>query len=319
MDHITRQAAPAHRQRVPAWIFSVLFHASWISLLAFAVEQAPRGAADEGGRTAGIVLKRTSATGDRYEGEPDLRPSESSSEQDSMNELIAALPGDGAIAESGADLPSIDAPGAGAPSGGGAPDAGQSAGGGTSGSLATGGNTRVRVFGVEGVGNKFVYVFDRSSSMDGPPLAAAKQQLLESLQSLEEIHQFHIIFFNHEVQAFEVPHGGRRLAFANDQNLQHAASFVGGITADGGTDRYAALRKAVALQPDVIFFLTDADDPMAQSELEEIEHANRRAQAAICVIEFGRRETQPSNNFLTELARMSGGQYGYVNAQRLAK
>ena len=34
---------------------------------------------------------------------------------------------------------------------------------------------QVSVFGVEGKGNKFVYVFDRSASMEGPPLAAAKK------------------------------------------------------------------------------------------------------------------------------------------------
>ena len=41
--------------------------------------------------------------------------------------------------------------------------------------------------------------------------------------------------------------GGRRIAFATDRNKQLAANFVGGITADGGTDRMIALREATRL------------------------------------------------------------------------
>ena len=112
-----------------------------------------------------------------------------------------------------------------------------------------------------------------------PPLAAAKRQLIESLQSLESVHQFHIIFFNTQTQSFDITGGGRRIAFATDRNKQLAANFVGGITADGGTDRLAALREAIGFSPDVIFFLTDADDPMSASELAEIARANRRSRS----------------------------------------
>ena len=319
MDTSFPHTAPMPERRLPAWAFSVLFHAGWISLLAVAVEEGPRGAAEEPGRTAGIVLKRTSAEGDLYEGEDDLEPHEVSTEQP-PHDLIAALPSESAAEKIGLDLPQLPTAGPGAASGG-QPNAGAftSGGGGHTGSLAGGGAARVSVFGVEGTGTKFVYVFDRSSSMEGPPLAAAKRQLIESLESLEDIHQFQIIFFNHEMQLFTVPGSGRRIAYANERNKQLAANFIGGISADGGTDRYAALRQAVTLQPDVIFFLTDADDPMADSELAQIERANRRKQAAICVIEFGRRSIQPQANFLINLARSSGGQYGYVNTTQLPK
>jgi hypothetical protein len=52
--------------------------------------------------------------------------------------------------------------------------------------------------------------------------------------------------------------------------------------------------------------------------LAEIERDNSRARAAICTIEFGRRRYPSSGNFLAELARQSGGQYGYVNTSTLA-
>ena len=321
MDTSSAYAAPAPERRLPAWAFSVLFHACWISLLAVAIEEGPGGAADKPGRTAGIVLKRMSAEGDLYEDENDVAAHQFSAEQAPPNDLIAALPSESAAQNIGVDLPQLPAPGRGAVSGGGQPNAGAftSGGSGRAGSLDGSGDARVSVFGVEGTGTKFVYVFDRSSSMEGPPLAAAKRQLIESLKSLEDIHQFQIIFFNHEMQQFTVPGSGRRIAYADDRNKQLAANFIGGISADGGTDRYAALRQAVALQPDVIFFLTDADDPMAASEIGQIQRANRRKQSAICVIEFGRRAIEPQANFLIDLARSSAGQNGYVNTMQLPK
>lgn len=319
MDNPVPQVVPDTQRRWPAWTFSLLLHASWISLLALAVESAPRGAAEEAGRTAGIVLKHASAEGDLYEGEEDLAPQETSTSAEAPDELIAALPTESESFDVGADLPQLPRPGAGATTEGGGSETGSGGGGGGRGSLGGGGDTRTSIFGVEGTGTKFVYVFDQSSSMEGAPLASAKKQLLESLESLEEIHQFHIIFFSSEPTDFKIPHSGGRMAYANDQNKRLAAKFIGGITAYGGTDRYAALRKAVTLQPDVIFFLTDADDPMSLHELDQIERANRRAHAAICVIEFGRRATAPTDNFLVQLARASGGQYGYVNTNRLAQ
>jgi hypothetical protein len=69
----------------------------------------------------------------------------------------------------------------------------------------------------------------------------------------------------------------------------------------------------------VIFFLTDADDPMPASELADIERLNRRAGATICTIEFGRGPQLGGANFLSELAQLTGGQYGYVDTLQLSR
>ena len=98
-----------------------------------------------------------------------------------------------------------------------------------------------------------------------------------------------------------------------------AARFVGGITADGGTDRFAALSRAIKLRPDVIFFLTDAADPMPASELAALARQNRRAGAVINTIEFGRGAGRRQTNFLVRLAGQSGGQYGYVDTTTLGQ
>jgi hypothetical protein len=305
---------------VPAWLVSVAFHCGMMVYLGLAFQQAPRGAAEEPGRSAGIVLKRTSAESDLYEGEDQQADREEATAEVAAPELLPASPNQTASSNSVQEAQQPPAPGDDGSRGGGQPIAGQSTPGGVrQGSPDVVGEARVSVFGVAGTGNKFVYVFDRSSSMEGPPLAAAKRQPIESLRSLQSVHQFHIIFFNTQTHSFDIAGGGRRIAFATDRNKQLAANFVGGITADGGTDRLTALREAIRFGPDVIFFLTDADDAMSASELAEISRMNSRFRAAICVIEFGRRAAPPGNNFLTELARESGGQYGYVNAAALSR
>jgi hypothetical protein len=181
-----------------------------------------------------------------------------------------------------------------------------------------GDRAHVRVFGLEGVGNKFVYLFDRSTSMEGPPLAAAKQQLLASLDSLESVHQFQIIYFNNDLRIFTPP-GPQRIPFATEQNKNAARTFVGQIQAVGGTERLPALLHAVALAPDVIFFLTDADDPMPTYELAQLSSRNRYGKTSIHVIEFGIGSPRRSENFLVRLARDSGGQYVYVDTTRFAR
>jgi hypothetical protein len=304
---------------LPAWLFSIVFHGGMIVLLGLTIQQSPRGAADEPGRPAGIVLKRTSAKGDLYEGAEQNSQSAPMSDV-TAPELLPSLSRELANANLANALSTQPAAGPGSTGEAEQPNARQlTSGNGRRGMAGGSGDVRVSVFGVQGTGSKFVYAFDRSSSMEGPPLAAAKRQLIESLRSLKSMHQFHIIFFNTETRSFDIAEGSRRIAFATDRNKQLATNFVGGITADGGTDRLGALREAIGFAPDVIFFLTDADDPMSASELAEIARTNSRARAAICVIEFGRRNAPPQSNFLTELARQSGGQYGYVNAAALSR
>lgn len=96
-----------------------------------------------------------------------------------------------------------------------------------------------------------------------------------------------------------------------------ALKFIRGITADGSTEHEVALVAAVKLQPDVIFFLTDADEPkLWPRQLEKI----RRMAAGITIhaIEFGFGPQTDSNNFLVRLARDNGGKHGYVNIMSLS-
>lgn len=184
-----------------------------------------------------------------------------------------------------------------------------------------GGTARTGVFGIEGEGYKFVYVFDRSGSMDGhggAPLLAAKSQLIGSLGDLGQTHQFQIIFYNERPRIFNP--GGRegRLVFGNEQNKNLARRFVGSITASGATRHLEALKMALRMNPDVIFFLTDADEPrMTPQQLAGIAQMNHGT--SINAIEFGYGPHRNPDNFLVKLARQNAGQHVYVDVARLPR
>jgi hypothetical protein len=329
MPSYSTQTAPAPERSLPAWGFSVVGHLSVIVLLAIVIRPWPQGAAEHGNGSIGIVLNESSADGRLRDGDEGRGDNAPGLEQVLEPPALITPPTQPTtMAELGRDPAQMvpvklaatpvaqqnNAPANSRPTAGG--------GVGRSGSPGGTGYAKVSVFGVEGKGSKFVYLFDRSASMEGPPLTAAKKQLLESLRSLDSLHQFQVVFFNSTTRVFDAAGGaggGKRIAFATDRNKQLAANFIGGITADGGTDRMVALREAIAMTPNVIFFLSDADDPMTSSEMAEITRLNRRAQAAICVIEFGRKPTPMPDNFLMQLARESGGQYGYIDTTTLSQ
>jgi hypothetical protein len=314
----------------PAWLLSLLLHFSVLIGLGFVAGKTPEGAADEPARAGGIVLVNRQAGKAQYfsedngNGAPGAAASASATQArpnpfpDSQEQPTIAggpkLPADrgqlvGAAPAAGGSLPS---PGS------------LSQGGGKGGPLGRGQDfgVQTQVFGVQGRGSRFVYVFDRSGSMsgyEGRPLAAAKRELLESLQSLQGVHQFQIVFYNQDPRLMSFAAGDApQMVFANDEGQRQAERFVGSIVADGGTDHVKALEVALKMRPDVIFFLTDADEPqLSRSDLDRIGRLNYGT--VINAIEFGAGPKRGDKNFLQSLAEENAGQHGYVDVTRLPK
>jgi hypothetical protein len=181
-----------------------------------------------------------------------------------------------------------------------------------------GGKGRTSLFGLVGEGYKFVYVFDRSGSMGGEgreSLKLVKAELVKSLEHLDTVHQFQIVFYNERPVVFNPTGTPGRLAFATDENKQRAVRFLDSIAANGGTDHEEALRTAIGLRPDVIFFLTDADDPkLTDAQMAKIR--NRAAGTIINCIEFGPGPKPAGQSFLETLAKQNGGGYVYVDISK---
>jgi hypothetical protein len=185
--------------------------------------------------------------------------------------------------------------------------------------VSIGGKARVEFLGTEGDGYKFVFVVDRSGSMGGSgrnALEFAKAALLTSLENLSPTHQFQIIFYNEQTMKFNPTGDPDRLIFATDQNKALARRFVGTVTPEGGTRHEVALQTAIKLRPDVIFFLTDADEPkLWPAELNRIHRS--ASGIAINSIEFGFGPQTDIDNFLVRLATENGGKHAYFNVSKL--
>jgi hypothetical protein len=182
------------------------------------------------------------------------------------------------------------------------------------------GRARTSIFGVPGEGSKFVYVFDRSGSTGGPgrsTLSAAKLQIIASLNDLDTVHQFQIIFYNESPSVFNPTGQPGKLVFANERNKLLAQRFVQSITSDGGTSHEEALLLAIRMQPEVIFFFTDADEPRLTAR--QLERIRRMANGIVInAIEFGIGPQADADDFMVKLARQNGGQFGYVDVTTLS-
>jgi hypothetical protein len=319
-----------------AWLASMLIHLGLLLLLIIVLRRhAIQGVADQPSREVGIVLKQTTADGPRFEGEEsfeeevtepaDAAQTVTAPQPDPLDSLEDALPNEMELRNMQPKLPQavsspanvglthpVDfetnrTPGAAALTRGGKPN------------TRGGGPAHVGLFGVEGVGSKFVYLFDRSVSMEGALLAAAKRELIASLEALESVHQFQIIFFNYDVQIWDLTGGQQRIPYATERNKRLATRYVQGITAIGGTLRRKALGRALALRPEVVFFLTDTDNKMATGDVARAIRQAVRNSTTIHAIEFGFGPQAGGENFLTQLAHGTGGQYAYIDTSHLGR
>ncbi len=302
----------------------MLFHCGLIATLSWLWVARPKGTGAEADRPVGVAMVYETNGGEAYfldnSGASALGQSSSTSPS---TEVANSLPSaDSMAAATDALLAGL------------LPETGQTAGDPTQaagglglgdGGAAIGGDgsipkVKTTVFGIEGEGTRFLYVFDRSESMlghGGAPLRRAKSELLESLQSLGPVHQFQIVFYNDSPLPLGGLSGGAPKLFNGDERSKETAMrFVRDISADGGTQHVDALRMALNLGPDVIFFLTDADEPrMTSAQLARIARLNRGT--IIHAIEFGYGPQGDLDNFLVKLARHGGGTHVYVNVAQL--
>lgn len=156
-----------------------------------------------------------------------------------------------------------------------------------------------------------VYVIDRSASMGiNGRLAAARRELLASLDRLPPTARFQVVPYNRFAEPLRV--GGRTdLLEATAANIQTVAKLLEALVAEGGTDHWPALHRALALQPDVIFFLTDADD-LRIEQVRAITQLNH-GRTAIHTIELNTLNRDREDMPLHLLAHTNQGQYQAVD------
>jgi hypothetical protein len=188
---------------------------------------------------------------------------------------------------------------------------------GTSGTGAGQSKSTTTFMGLRGTGTSFVYVLDRSGSMlefEGAPMRFAKRELLNSIQSLTSKNQFQIVFYNESPGALNPGTAGGKLLQANELNRDKAVRFVQAIAAQGGTEHIPGLKMGLSFTPDVLFFLTDAAEPvMSEAQLLEIQARADRSLTTIHTVQFNRGPETNDGGWIRALAEMNRGNYRYVD------
>jgi von Willebrand factor type A domain len=208
------------------------------------------------------------------------------------------------------DLPGPDTSASGTIPGSG-PGGGGGEGGGSGGGAGLGVGPGTQFFGAREHARSFAYVIDCSGSMAmRGSLEVAKREVLASLAQLPPDAQFAVIFYNLEARMIVDRQGRQALMPATAANKEWVRHELAKVVPDGGTDHMIALRRALTIKPEVIFFLTDAD-LMTNSEVDEIlaEVGSTRIQA----VEFGRGIDLGQRTPLARLAVTTGGTYRYID------
>lgn len=198
-----------------------------------------------------------------------------------------------------------------------------------------GGQGYSSVFGLSGEGTKFVYVFDRSESMNSvyrlyrretivsqfTLLGLAKAELLRSLRELAEYQEFQIVFYNHSPLLFRADedYDNQKLYAASPEHKQLVSKFVETVPGEGNTNHWSALQAAISLRPDVIFLITDGeskDDPPLH-QIRAVSRYCRKKHIRINVLHFS--EKVRPRCTLIELAEGTRGMHRFIDLRTFAR
>ncbi len=321
---------PTRPIAAPSWIVSLALHATLLILVVTQFQSCRSGVAgvDEGEiREVGIYLKEES---NRLEN-ADLAADDSNepirqNEQDFFNASTKPNPQDDNSISDLIDLPIVESPRLGPgflPPSTAASDIGKLLKPnrvGRSSAAFTLQEGTASFFNIEDKGRRFVYVLDRSGSMDRHgAIFVAKEELRASIATLDATQLFQIMFYSTTVAEMRVGRDKRKLYAATEVNRTMARQFINGIEPDGGTNHMPALRAAMKYDPEVIFFLTDADEPqLSAADLNDIRKLNR-GRAKIHCIEFGNGPELSVDSFPKKLARQNEGMYRYRDVTRFRR
>lgn len=197
------------------------------------------------------------------------------------------------------------------------PGGGNGSGGGSGGGQGPGIGPGTEFFGTPERASSFAFVIDYSGSMSHlRALQIAKAELLSSLDRLPPDAKFAVVFYNMEPTVLPDPEGRPGLMAATADSKGRIRSRMESIRPLGGTDHAKALRAAIALKPEVIYFLTDAEK-MAEDDAESLrgEAGSIRIQA----VEFGDGPATGGSTPLRTLATATGGTFRHVDLSTIGQ
>jgi hypothetical protein len=167
-------------------------------------------------------------------------------------------------------------------------------------------------FGLTSPGRRVVFVVDASRSMNHPHpgpqrtrFGRVKLELVRSISQMTPDQEFFIVYFNDHA----LPMPARALAPATRSSQEKYLRWAVEMRADGQTDPEEALLLALALKPEVIYFLTDG--VFKARIVKQVSQANRQ-RIAIHTIGFGDNEAEA---LLQQIAFQNWGTYRFIPAE----
>ncbi|HJP73049.1 MAG TPA: VIT domain-containing protein [Pseudonocardiaceae bacterium] len=159
-----------------------------------------------------------------------------------------------------------------------------------------------------------VLVLDRSGSMGGWKMVAARRAAARIVDSLTDADSFAVLAFDHTVEwPTELPHA---LVVANDRNRFRAVEYLAGLSARGGTDMLEPLRQGAQLvagradRDRVLVLVTDGQIGNEDQILNAIAPSINGIRVHTVGI-----DTAVNAAFLTRLAALAGGRSELVESE----
>jgi Mg-chelatase subunit ChlD len=183
-----------------------------------------------------------------------------------------------------------------------------------SGAAAPGGELGPDFFGLGGSARgarTVVYVVDHSGSMQAK-LGLVKLELWRSISALRRSQKFHVIFFAGRMPTESPP---KRFVNAIEVYKNEFREWLDDIPLGYRTNPNAALRRALSMKPDILFFLTDAEGSSFDDGLRKrLDEWNKDRRTRIFTVAYIERSGQ---RFLETVAREHGGECRFVSEDDL--
>ena len=174
--------------------------------------------------------------------------------------------------------------------------------------VAIGGDKQETVFfGTGARADTVVFVVDMSGSMlDEHRFDRAVAELVRALGGLAPTQKFFVFFFDAVTHPM-LDMRSAQLLPATADNRAKVVKWIKKLKPDNDTAPEDALERALKLQPQVIYFLTDGEiPPTTPDTVKKLNHAHK---TVIHTIAFG---TEEGADMLKAIARDNGGKYRFV-------
>jgi len=173
----------------------------------------------------------------------------------------------------------------------------------------------VRFAGTSGTGKRIVFVIDASAAMGNgkqAPLSHARKELEYSFNNLNATQRFQVVYFNEEANVLTNDDDDPMIP-VSPSNLKQAYKFLAAIKGSGRGDPFVALCKAISLNPDLIFFLSDEN--AVQLRTDQIDQIREHSGGVpIHGVEIGNGMVSDEPTPIKTLATACRGQFQWISA-----